>query len=515
MNNHPYTRYAEAVIIVEHELSSSDQITSKHISIELEKGLNSFRLAPSSSFEGKKRVSYTYIKEAKGDTGAGVFLSPNILTPDKQAKNIWNEGNNILKNLGKGDLGKSELVKMSIAPIAGEFLNFSLSSSIGRGKPKSTVKDIGLNSVSTITPLKPCLQYRIDKKPRPDLFNVCIIPDLPFHDLVNFVFLFKKLLFSKTSADLLVGDVLNKTEGKGDNEKTTYQPKRPLIYRGNFPNPPRSSVLGSVALLGAIGEFAKEAEVSSLAMKVLDSLKEATMYMIKYGGALTFTYNHHVVDLAKEGKLREIVDSVYYTQLYNEGRRKSQSTEYQKFDLFASRFLQLFNKPSFRDFLSHRAEYPFQLDILFNTYFKKIEMIDPEIVVSARKLGRWLNQVAYFAAKREVNNGSQNYWEELRKAKSKVLIELESSTFSAKSGDALIAQAITRAGRISGMDAPEGATLFMEKTSSGDLALDNAKNLLIAFSRLKNKVELKEQPKDDLSEDDAEQTDESDDLSND
>jgi len=128
-------------------------------------------------------------------------------------------------------------------------------------------------------------------------------------------------------------------------------------------------------------------------------------------------------------------------------------------------------------------------------------MIDPEIVISARKLGRWLNQVAYFAAKREVNNSPSNYWEEIRKAKSKVLIELESSTFSAKTGDALIAQAITRAGRISGMDAPEGSALFMEKTSSGELALENAKNLLIAFSRLKNKVELKDQPKDELPED--------------
>lgn len=507
MNEHPYTRFAEALIRVENELSIRDEITAKHLSDEIEKGLNSFRMSPSSAYEGKEKVGYTYIREAKGDTKSGVFLSPNIISPDKQAKNIWAESHTLKKELENGKLEKCHYVKMSIAPIAGEFLNFSLTNSIGRGKPKATLKEIALNAISSLTTEKPCLQYRIEKKGGPETANTSIIPDLTMEQLIRFIVLYKKMLLSKTSFDLKVGDVRQSKAGG-------YEPKRPLIYRGNFPNPPRSSALGSVALLGAIGEFAKEAEFSTLAQKVLDSLKDATMYMIKYSGASTFTYNHHVIDLAKEGKLREIVDSIYYTQLYNEGRRKSQSTEYQKFDLFCSRFFLLFNRPAFKDFLAFRAEYPFTLNILFNTYFKKIEMIDPNIVASARTLGRWLNQVAYFASKAEIKAGSANYWEELRKAKAKVLVELESSTFSAKTGDALIAQAVTRAGRISGMDAPEGATLFMEKTASGELAIDNAKNLLIAFSRLKNKVEQKDQPKDNLSEGDDDQTGESENLSN-
>ena len=78
---------------------------------------------------------------------------------------------------------------------------------------------------------------------------------------------------------------------------------------------------------------------------------------------------------------------------------------------------------------------------------------------------------------------------DLIKAKAKVLVELESSVFSAKSGDALIAYTITRAGRLSGFDAPTEASLFMEKASSGELPLEQAKNLLIAFSRLKSKNE--------------------------
>ena len=136
-----------------------------------------------------------------------------------------------------------------------------------------------------------------------------------------------------------------------------------------------------------------------------------------------------------------------------------------------------------------------------------MERIDAEIVTSARQLGKWLNLVAYFAAKSEVREGANNYWDEIRKVKSKVLVELESSTFAAKSGDALVAQVITRAGRLSGMDAPESASLFMEKTMSGDLPLDCAKNLLIAFSRLRNKKQAEEQPQNiaaEMGEDDFE-----------
>ena len=50
----------------------------------------------------------------------------------------------------------------------------------------------------------------------------------------------------------------------------------------------------------------------------------------------------------------------------------------------------------------------------------------------------------------------------------------------------------------------------MEKTASGELALDDAKNLLIAFSRLRNKKQSEEQPHD-ITE---EYGDNSEDLSN-
>jgi CRISPR-associated protein Cas8c/Csp2 len=497
----------------EYGLPNCDDITAAHITSEIEKGLNSFRMRPSGIFNGENSVTYDFSKTKEGDPGNGIFLAPNVVSSDKTAGNVWNEGSSLISELKPESLEKIGDLKMSVAPSAGEYLSFSMQQTIGRGKPKVSMMEQGLSIITTLTRNKPCLQYRIDKKGMPKMFNVCIIPDLPIDELRDFISVFKRMLKSRSSSDLMTGNVKKTEKGKGDKKETAYEPKRPLIFRGNFPNPPRSSALGSIALLGAIGEFAKEAEFSEQVRRVLESLKNAELYLVKYGNATVFTYNHHVIDLAKEGKLRTIIDSLYYSKLYNQDKRSSTNTEYQKFDLFTSRFLQLFNSAAFKDFLSFRAEYLNPATTLFNIYFTKMEKIDAKIVSSARVLGKWLNKVAYLTAKSETKEGSPNYWEELRKVKAKVLVELESSTFSAKSGDALIAQAVTRAGRLSGLDTPEGAALFMEKTASGELPLDNAKNLLIAFSRLINKVEKSEIPQGENADDESD-TDENIDLSN-
>ena len=483
---HPYIRYAQALLMLENNLTDSNEITAGQIKDGIESGLDAFRVKPTGMFDWKESVKYCFCKEEKGKPEFGIFLSPNVMTTDMLAKNTWKAANDLIQELQKYPLSKSDELTMSIVSTTGEYLSFSLNNSIGRGKPKLSLMERGLGIITTLTDKKPCLISTFD------WINVCLIPNLQINELKDFISFFKRMMKAESASNLLIGKVEAKSSGKGQNVITKYKPKRPLIFKGNFPNPPRSSAMGSIALLGAIGEFAKNEEVSDQAKRVLESLKGTEMYLIKYGGAKVFAYNHHVIDLAKEGKLKSIVDSLYYSKLYNQDRRSSKNTEYEKFDLFTSRFLILFNHSAFKDFLAFRAEYPNEVTILFNTYFIKMKGIDTEVVKSARILGKWLNQVAYFAAKNEVKEGSPNYWEELRKMKAKVLVELESSTFSAKSGSALIAQTITRAGRISGMDAPEGAALFMEMTASGELPLDDAKNLLIAFSRLINKAEKKE-----------------------
>ena len=504
MNTHAYIKYAIGLLLEEHGLKDEKSITFKEIKDELAKGMNAFSVKPIEDYVGKTDVKFGFTSD-KNNAKSYIYLSPNCITSEMKACNLYASIKNVC---AEKDVDFSKLYKVSQSdmPTAGEFNAFSDKGNIGRGKGSSTVLCQCLALITSTTPLKPCLQYRSGAG-KITTENVCLIPDIELKELVDFIKLFKRIRIQKLDSSLMVGKV-KVVEGK----VMKYEPKRPNIFNGNFPNAPHSSALGAIALLGAIGEMTKEADTSLLAHKVLESLKGANFYMFKYGDAKVFSYNNCVIDIACRGKLRQIVDSIYYVVLYNQGKRTtSNSFEYQKFDLFASRFLQMFNRPAFRDFLSFRAEYPNEIELLLNVYFNYMEKIDGTVVKSAKELGRWLNHVAYSTAcsaydknKMSIDeNKSVN--EKIREAKAKVLIELESSIFAAKSGDALIAHTIARAGRLSGFDAPEAASLFMEKTASGQLPLEQAKNLLIAFSRLLFNKETANNAKDDELSSDIEQ----------
>lgn len=480
MTTHVYLKYAIALLMEEYGLQTELEITFKEIKEELEKGLNTFSVKPIDDYCGQTKVQYGFTKE-KNDAKKYIFLAPNTIASEMKASNLYNA---VCKTCSEEniDLLKPYKISQSEVPTSGEFNAFSDNGNIGRGKPSATVFDQCLALITSTTALKPCLQYKSGTG-KLSIDNTCLIPDLDISDLRDFIRLFKRIRIQKLDSSLMVGRV-NCVKGK----TLKYIPKRPNIFNGNFPNAPHCSALGSVALLGSIGEMTKEKDVSELAKKVLESLKDCNFYAIKYGDASVFSFNHSIIRLAERGKLRRIVDSLYYVVLYKEGRRTTNNAfEYQKFDLFASRFLQMFNRPTFKDFLAFRAEYPYDIELLLNTYFCDMEKIDKEIVTSAKELGKWLNYVAYRSAKKEV--GTSSKLDDLIKAKAKVLVELESSVFSTKSGDALIAYTITRAGRLSGFDAPAEASLFMEKAASGELPLEQAKNLIIAFSRLKSKKE--------------------------
>lgn len=483
MIRHAYLKYAAALLMKGNGLSKESDITFAHIKKEIANGLDSFCVKPKNSFEGKDSVIFEFTNKSN-DAKNNIFLSPNAITTEMQASNLYNAAKKICEESQELELGKANKVSQSQVPIAGEFCAFSDGGKIGRGHSKASNLSIFLGLITSTTPLKPCLQYISGGSGKVSTDNVCLIPDLDVPQLMDFIELFKRLRKQKLS-DIMVGKV-DAIKGKSN---VTYKPKRPLLFRGNFPNAPKSSALGAIALLGAIGEMIKESEVSDLALRVLDSFNDCNFYAFKYGDAQIFQFNHHIIELAKESRLRSVVDSMYYVLLYNQGPRDTDNIlEYQKFDLFASRFLQLFNKPAFLDFLAFRAEYPEDLEILLQSYFIHMEKIKEDIVLSAKALGHWLNWVAYLVAAREkteAENDSKKK-ELIRAIKAKVLVELESSIFSSKSADALIAHILTRAGRLSATDAPAEASLFMEKVACGELPLEQAKNLLIAFSRLKS-----------------------------
>jgi CRISPR-associated protein Cas8c/Csp2 len=515
MNQHPYIRYAHALICVENNLIEKtriEEIDPKYLLKELENGLNHFRVK-AKSFKGMEDVGFEYVNLEKGDTNNGIFLAGNIICTDKAAGNFYKACKKAVDELNKKEeeinkyLSKQDDVSMSSMPTSGEFLGFSINGGINRNSPKVANYENVLGIITGSTNLKPFIVTKTYSKKRNEYRNATIIPDLDIGNLINFIKLFKGIQLKKIDG-LMRGRVFKEVDKKG--VLKSEKPMRPYLFNGNFPNAPRSTSLGAVALLGALGEIAKEKEYHEIGPEVLDSLKEAQMYMVQYGSVSTFRFNNHIVELAKENKLSSIIDSAYFTVLLREGSRNTKNRdEYQKFDMFLSRFLMLFNSNTFRDFLAFRAEYSPYLKELLITYFTKMENENLKIVQSARMFGQWLNLAAYLTAKNESGPNSQK----LKDIKAKVLIELESAAFSTKTTDALFAQLMTRVGRLSGLDAPEGATEFMEATLSGVVSLEKAKNMVIAFMRLRNKKEAKENPASDIDEDDVNDVETSDDAS--
>lgn len=481
MNRHPFVKYATALLLEDKSIEAVSDIRKEHICTAIQDGINAFSLIPSGNYEGMDEVLFSYSSE-KSDAKKFFFLAPNIITTDMQAAKMKKAAEQFLENCQKGNdnfLNEIDDMTLSQVPTCGEFASFS--GTIGRGKAKASRLEQGLGIICSLTKYKPCLQYVSTVSGKIKMENACIIPDLEIPELKIFYRVFKRLLFTETCSDLLKGKV--KTDGTSS--KSTSKPSRPKIFRGNYPSAPLSSALGAIGLLAAIGDFSSKSKYSHEIITVLESLKNKNLYIVKYGDASVFSYNNHIIDLAKEAKLKEIVDSIYRIELYNKGKRNSRNNnEYQTFDMFASRFLQLFNAPTFKDFLSFRAEYPIQLDLLFKTYFTKMENINYQIIESAKVLGSWLNKTAFLVANQSIENGIDNRREKVRQKKAKTLVELESSIFSAKSGDALISQSITRAGRLSGFDAPNESLPFVEAVISGNLELDTAKNILIAFARI-------------------------------
>ncbi|MBK7700656.1 MAG: hypothetical protein IPJ39_18985 [Saprospiraceae bacterium] len=128
----------------------------------------------------------------------------------------------------------------------------------------------------------------------------CKIPDLEIDNLIDFILLFEQIRISSTEG-LFIGNINQKDK----------KPNRPRLFDGNFPNAPRSSSLGAIGLLGAIGSWANDAGKINWANSVLESLKERPIYMIGTKTFETFTFNHFVIDMAKDNKLSSVIDSIF------------------------------------------------------------------------------------------------------------------------------------------------------------------------------------------------------------
>jgi len=487
---HFYARYGLALVMQRYNLEKvKDIIPSMLISL-LQEGMDHFRLQPRLDSEDNGSINFQYAesdflknnpKYIKTNCNEGYFLAPHVITKEINASINWNAQDEIISRLSKLEkLDKRKPATMSIMPLTSKINNGNKSQSV----PSVTLFEAALLMIATSNPLKPSL-YKKDNQL--DKYSNCtIIPDLELPDLVKFISVFQDMLKTQTN-NLFLGKI------KRDKEIKFY---RPRIKNGNFPYAPFRSELASAALLGAIGWFSKQAEYpNSLAEEVLDKLQERPLYIITYGKAKSVHFNHYIVNLAKNNLLCNIIDSITWFRPFinnDEKNDKNSKIKLNNYFLFVSRFLQLFDKESFKEFLSIRGEYNIGIIELIKTFFRRVMKIDQEVINSAAVLGKWLNNIAYFTAKNEVE---ENNKEAIIKGKAKIIVEIESAAFSAKTPSALVAQVITRAGRISAQDAPIQSKLFIQKVLEGNLgenekiSLENAKNMIVVFARISGNKE--------------------------
>ncbi|MEW6005839.1 MAG: hypothetical protein AB1695_11055 [Stygiobacter sp.] len=517
ISNHFFSRYGLALVMQQNSLTSIENISPKMLTTLIEEGMNHFRLQPNK--EDNEIIEFRFAKHSflsenpkyiSKHCNEGFFLSPNALTKDVAATNNWKAMLKIKDLLEKKtDFNKSEKATMSIIPLTSKFNNGRMTQS----PPTSSFFETCLCMITTSTPDKPSLHLiETQSNGVKSYIPTAIIPDLELSDLIKFITIFKEMKRTQTKK-LMIGSI------KRENKKVIYI--RPRISFGNFPYAPsKRRELAGAALLGAIGWWAKQAEYPNTnAEEVLEKLKQRPMYIVSYGKAQSVTYNHYVVELAKSNELNTIIDALERISVYASDEKSWKNVQQKRdtFFLFASRFLQLFDKQSFSQFISIRGEYPEELILLIKTYYRRVMKIEQNLIESAFALGQWLNRISFFSACSELNIDPKNKgqvkanYKELSKQKAKVLVELESAAFSAKTSTALVSQVITRAGRISGQDAPNDSQSFIQAVIAGKLgetekeSLENSKNMIVVFSRIRSSreeptIELVEQEKDEIEE---------------
>lgn len=500
---HPYPRYGVAAALVsfeDREVNLEDLADLKTIAQfaadAIERTLESYTLYTPHHPQDESRtfLEFSYLEGKKvapgkksGQTaGSGYYLAPHVVTNDKSSESTVAEARAIRKMLLSATeeelLKPQQKLKRSFAPLTSKINNGKASMT----EPKAHLLETAFTVIATLTKYKAAAQVFHGK----GAINTTIIPDLPLPELVEFVRLFSDLLLQ----------VDNDFKQEMSAFHSLIDPKdrkcrRPPIFRGNYHHAPRDGALGAVALVAAIGTWAKDNQPykgstrKTMATKVLNSLADCPLYVISYDTLRQESFGHHLVQMALQDDLPALIKAAYRTKPF--GVEKLDDPKFKLYKFFFDRFLQQFSRATFRDFLATRAEYPNELSPLIEQYMNSEHkaIVSPELVKSARVYGQELNKVAYRAAKKEQTDDlkSGRSPKSLSELKSRVLTQFESTILSAKTPTALLSQMNIIAGRIIDYEIANEAGLFMETVASWAPTKDNlslVQELVTAFMRL-------------------------------
>ncbi len=502
---HPYPRYGFAAALVQtsrqlEEINTYQDVTNLAIEM-LQYCLNRFSVFTNDdpASEATQELHFDYVPAEKLNPGnangqtakKGYYTAPYILIPDKASDTV-KETKGLIKKLQavktEIDLYKSTELKRSFAPLTAKVNNGNQSANY----PKTSLLQATFTAVATLTELKPSVYLQYEKG---DYCNAGVIADLPLIDhrgtnlLRDFITLFGRMKASSGDRTMIA---------KLDAKNKKY--RRPLLHQGNFPNRPVDYSLNSVSLMAAIGEWVK-ANPKSIEDTGIDRVKEILhyladrpLYIISYEFARQERFSHHLVDVAFSTSIPDIQKAIYLSTVF--GVEKKDDPKHKLFRTAGTHFLQFFNKASFQDLLSFRAEYPPDLLPLFEDYFKTSEFmadtkINTEIISSAKAFGQSINRAAYFAAKKEKEDDekSNRKGRTLDEYKARILTELESRVDSATSHLQLLHQICVTVARMTGRDIDSEADVFMEAVAQSDdsvITLQQAQHLITAFMRLRS-----------------------------
>lgn len=511
---HPYPRYGVAAALIEQKAFLDELTTWQQVAELAWKGIDRvllrytlFTLSDPVD-ETTSELRFDYLDEKVLDPGKksgqvaarGYYLAPYVITTDGSSAATVAEARairDLLKKASVEDLFKTQKLKRSFAPLTSKINNGRSS----MAEPKATLLEAAFTVIATLTEFKPAAQVAAGK----GMANTTIIPDLPlvegeFTPLIDFVQLFANLRVRKQDYDRKNDDLLLVNVDPKDRKY-----RRPPLFRGNYPNAPRDGSLGAISLVAAIGAWAREGGQFSylqkdgvlqtearaeFAERVLDLLADRPLYVLSYEEVHQEKYGHHLVGMALHENLSGLVRAAHRAMPF--GVEKLDDPKYRLYKRFFDRFLQQFDRASFRDFMAARNEYPFELTPIFIRYMEKEHHLSPELIASARAYGQSLNMAAYKAAKAEQNKddddrkkGKQLKERTLSEYKNRILVQFESTILSAASPTALLSQMSMIVGRLTGREMYSDAELFMDTVAGWNKEkLPLAIELVTAFMRL-------------------------------
>lgn len=523
---HPYPRYGYAVahydVRVRRTPGKVSEEEMRGLLIEaIENSLGYFRMRTANDPEIDSELKYSFITldelrndpsliQSAGLSAKGMYLAPSIISTDGDAKGTFENAEAIILALKNGEPFTSKLnASRSFAPTTSKTNDGKASQS----PPKITLFEAACSVITTLTRFKPSFLLIGDMQ------YTCVIPDLPVEHLVKFIDLFAEMQSKGIKEDLMVR-VLKHKENRLEKEqsktnlktkekdkkvtkkKTSYS--RPRLHDGNYPYAPYdNTAFGAIGILAAMGKWAERTENRTkfeLVARAISGDNEsppAPLYVISYDKISHQLISHHAAQLAIENRLNGIIaslqkETVLYSEMGQSGARYD-STNYKLFNMMAGRFLRLFNSSAFGDFLAFRAEYSATIKPLFDRYFMDNQNISKDIVESARAFGQWLNYAAWKTADEVYDEKTQERYTKVAKEKAKILAEIESTVNSSKNSLDMLSRVSIRAGRYLKSDAPVEAGVFMDAVAMGEpeggISFENAKNLILAYSRLSTKRE--------------------------